>query len=97
MTEESLRYIKNVWLEGNNTLCLGIPSEIVKKLNLNQDSYLLVELVDDTIIVIKKINPQFSKAEINKITTDNKINEKPVDEKQPIEEEFDNPLKDLKL
>ncbi|WP_316506117.1 hypothetical protein [Nitrosopumilus sp.] len=97
MTEETLRYIKNVWVEGNNTLCFGIPSEIVKKINLNQDSYLLVELVDDTIIVIKKINPQFTKAKINKITTDNNIIGKSVDDKQSIEEEFDNPLKNLKF
>ena len=97
MTEETLRYIKNIWMEGNSTLCFGIPSEIVKKMNLNQDSYLLVELVDETIIVIKKVNPQFTKAEINKVANDNKIMEKSVDGKQLVEEEFDNPLKDLKL
>jgi len=96
MTEERLRYIKNIWMEGNNTLCLGIPSEIVKKLNLNHNSYLLVELVDEAIIVIKKINPQFTKTEINKVTTDKKIIETSVNNKE-LKEEFDNPLKDLNL
>ena len=96
MTQEKFQYIKNVWIEGNNILCLGIPSEIVKKLNLNQDSYLLVELFDDSIIVIKKVNPQFSKDEINKVTASNMIAEKSVEKKQS-EEEFDNPLKDLNL
>ena len=96
--EKSLRYVRNVWLEGQGALCLGIPSEIVKKLELNQDSFLYVELVDN-LIVMNKHDPQFTKAEINKIANDNRIIEKSIDEKQSelIEEAFENPLKDLKL
>ena len=46
----------------------GIPSKIIKKLNLENDQYLLVDVIDN-IIVIKKMNQQFSKAEIKKIQT----------------------------
>ncbi len=64
--EKSLRYIRNVWLEGNGALCLGIPSEIVKRLELNKDSFLYVELVDN-LIVMKKHDPKFTKTELSKI------------------------------
>ena len=46
----------------------GIPQKIIKKLKLVQGQYLLVDVIDD-IIVIKKMNQQFSKAEIKKIQT----------------------------
>lgn len=46
----------------------GIPPKIIKKLNLVQGQYLLVDVIGD-IIVIKKMNQQFSKAEIKKIQT----------------------------
>ena len=46
----------------------GIPPKIIKKLKLVQGQYLLVDVIDD-IIVIKKMNQQFSKAEIKKIQT----------------------------
>ena len=46
----------------------GIPPKIIKKLNLDKNQYLLVDVIDD-IIVIKKMNQQFSKAEIKKIQT----------------------------
>lgn len=46
----------------------GIPPKIIKKLKLDQGQYLLVDVIDD-IIVIKKMNQQFSKAEIKKIQT----------------------------
>ena len=46
----------------------GIPPKIIKKLNLVQGQYLLVDVIGD-IIVIKKMNQQFSKSEIKKIQT----------------------------
>ena len=46
----------------------GIPPKIIKKLNLVQGQYLLVDVIDN-IIVIKKMNQQFSKSEIKKIQT----------------------------
>ena len=46
----------------------GIPPKIIKKLKLVQGQYLLVDVIDD-IIVIKRMNQQFSKAEIKKIQT----------------------------
>jgi len=98
--EKSLRYVRNVWLEGRGALCLGIPSEIVKKLELNQNSFLYVELVDN-LIVMKKHDPKLTKTELNKITSEkNHTEEKTVviEEKSNEEEkEFDNPLKDLKI
>ena len=57
----------------------GIPSKIIKKLNLVQGQYLLVDVIDD-IIVIKKMNQQFSKAEIKKIQT----NTVTIDKDNPI-------------
>ena len=48
----------------------GIPPKIIKKLNLDKNQYLLVDVIDD-IIVIKKMNQQFSKAKIKKIQTSN--------------------------
>jgi len=48
----------------------GIPPKIIKKLNLGQNQYLLVDTIDN-IIVIKKMNQQFSKSEIKKIRASN--------------------------
>ena len=50
----------------------GIPPKIIKKLNLVQGQYLLVDVIDN-VIVIKKINQQFSKSEIKKIQTNTNI------------------------
>ncbi len=97
---ETLRYVKNVWMEGNNTLCFGIPAEIVKKMNLDHNSYLLVELIDDSVIVMKKHDPQFTKAEINRVIShQDNTSKKPItnEEKKEPEEPFVNPLKDLEL
>jgi len=97
----SYRDVRKPWIEGGGTLCFGIPFEIVKKLNLNQDSLLLVDLIDESVIVIKKHDPQFTKNEINKITShENETKEKfdVIGEKsESIGEEFVNPLKDLNL
>jgi len=98
--EKSLRYVRNVWFEGQGALCLGIPSEIVKKLGLSQDSFLYVELID-SLIVMKKHEPKLTKTELNKIDLrKNNTEENPVVIKEKSSEknnEFDNPLKDLKI
>ena len=98
--EKPLRYIRNIWLEGKEALCLGIPSEIVKRLELNQDSFLYVELIDN-LIVMKKYDPKFTKTELNKIILhDTNTIENPVVIKEKLNEEdkeFDNHLKDLNL
>ena len=67
MKEETYRYIRKPWIGGNGTLCIGIPAKIVKQLRIDQDSYLLFDIVDDSIIAIKRYNPQFTKSEIEKI------------------------------
>jgi len=63
----SYRFIRNVWKEGSGSLCFSIPSEIVKKMNMDSDSFLYVELVDDTTFGVRKINHRLSKNEIEKI------------------------------
>lgn len=68
MKEESYRHVRKPWIGGNGTMYFGIPPKIIKKLNLVQGQYLLVDVIGD-IIVIKKMNQQFSKAEIKKIQT----------------------------
>ena len=68
--EESYRYIRKSWIGGNGTMYFGIPPKIIKKLNLSHNQYLLVDVIDD-IIVIKKINQQFSKSESKKIHANN--------------------------
>ena len=67
--EESYRCVRKPWIGGNGTMYFGIPPKIIKKLNLDHSQYLLVDVIDN-IIVIKKMNQQFSKAEIKKIQTD---------------------------
>ena len=68
MEEESYHHVRKPWIGGNGTMYLGIPPKIIKKLNLVQGQYLLVDVIDN-IIVIKKMNQQFSKDEIKKIQT----------------------------
>ena len=82
----------------------GIPPKIIKKLNLDQNQYLLVDIIDD-IIVIKKMNQQFSKAEIKKIQTntitidkDNSVESIEDGDKESVEtnnENNNNPLRDV--
>ena len=67
MKENTYRYIRKPWIGGNGTLCIGIPARIVKLLRISQDSYLLFDVIDDSIIAIKKYNPQFTKSETEKI------------------------------
>ena len=78
-SEPSYRFIRNVWSEGSGSLCFSIPSEIVKKMNVNSDSFLYVELVNDTTFGVRKINHKLSKNEIEKIQ---KINPETSDKKQ---------------
>ena len=66
MKEESYRHVRKSWIGGNGTIYFGMPPKIIKKLNLGQSQYLLVDVIGD-IIVIKKMNQQFSKSEIKKI------------------------------
>ncbi len=75
----SYRFIRNVWGEGSGSLCFSIPSEIVKKMNINSDSFLYVELINDATFGVRKINHKLSKNEIEKIQ---KINPETTDEKQ---------------
>jgi hypothetical protein len=61
----------------------------------------MIDLIEDSIIVMKKHDPQFTKNEINRVMShqDSPI-DKPITikEKEPdYEEEFVNPLKDLEL
>ena len=78
----------------------GIPSKIVSKLRLQRDGYLLVDLVDESIIIIKKHTPQFSKNEIARVrnfaSVDNK-DDKKIDG-QLVEipgDDFKNPLDEI--
>ena len=97
-----------MWGEGSGSLCFSIPSEIVKKMNINPDSFLYVELVNDTAFGVRKINHKLSKNEIEKIqninpeTTDKKQQLKPktttiVQEKQDNNTDVDryNPLDEV--
>lgn len=104
MEEESYRYVRKPWIGGNGTMYFGIPPKIIKKLNLGQSQYLLVDVIDN-IIVIKKMNQQFSKAEIKKI----QVNNTAIDKDNSVEsinnvnkelvetnnEENNNPLRDV--
>ena len=78
-SEQSYRFIRNVWSEGSGSLCFSIPSEIVKKMNVNSDSFLYVELINDSTFGVRKINHRLSKNEIEKIQ---KINPETSDKKQ---------------
>ena len=104
MEEESYRYVRKPWISGNGTMYFGIPTKIIKKLNLGRNQYLLVDTIDN-IIVIKKMNQQFSKSEIKKIlasnTATNKGNSsgsiKDVNKElmETTNEENNNPLRDI--
>ncbi|WP_316505566.1 hypothetical protein [Nitrosopumilus sp.] len=109
MEKDRLRFVRNTWINSNGTMHLGIPIPIIEKMKMNQNDFLLIELVDDSIIAIKKINPQLSKTEINKVTShENKtvvendasitVDEEDTSTRlEQKEEEFDNPLKGLNL
>ena len=102
--EESYRYVRKPWIGGNGTMYFGIPPKIIKKLNLDQNQYLLVDVIDD-IIVIKKMNQQFSKSAIKKIQINNIAMDKDSSvelikdvDKEPVEtnnENDNNPLRDV--
>jgi len=101
-SKTSYRFIRNVWGEGSGSLCFSIPSEIVKKMNVTSDSFLYVELVNDTTFGVRKINHKLSKNEIEKIQKINPetSNEKQLDSKITTQEKRDdddsyNPLDDV--
>ena len=91
--------IRNIWIEGGTTHRVSLPAEIVKELNLKQDDYLLVELISNSLIVMKKHNPQFTKPELSKIVAhqDNVEKKSTVIEEQSEENKFKNPLDGLDL
>ena len=60
--------VRNIWKEGGTTYCISIPVEIVKKLDLDENSKLLVELVDE-LIVLKKYETHLTKVEVSKAKT----------------------------
>ena len=98
MNKETFHFIKRPWINANGTMYLGIPSKIIDKLNLNQNSYLMIDLIDDYIIMIKKHNPQFTKPEINKVIgNQNNTEKKSIVIEEESEEEFKNPLDDLDI
>ena len=76
---KSYRFIRNVWGEGSGSLCFSIPSDIVKKMNLDSDSFLYVELINNTAFGVRKINHKLSKNEIEKIQS---INPEALEKKQ---------------
>ena len=65
---ENQTTIRNIWKEGGKSYCISIPIDIVKKLGLDENNTLLVELVDD-LIVLKKYETHLTKAEISKAKT----------------------------
>lgn len=91
MTENQIA-VRNIWKEGGRTYCISIPIYIVKKLGLDENNTLLVELVDD-LIVLKKYETHLTKTEVSKVkkvkTTSNN-NE--IDSIQQITDNSPNPL-----
>ena len=71
---ENQTTVRNIWKEGGKTFCISIPIHIVKKLDLNENNTLLVELVDD-LIVLKKHEAHLTKSEIIKAKTADETSE----------------------
>jgi len=89
---ESQTTIRNIWKEGGKTYCISIPIYIVKKLELDENNTLLVELVDD-LIVLKKHETHLTKTEVSKAkTVANTSNDNETDSSQKIKDEDFNPL-----
>ena len=90
---ENQTIIRNIWKEGGKSYCISIPIDIVKKLDLDENNTLLVELVDD-LIVIKKHKDHLTKSEVSKAKTvadalnDNETNSS----SQKIKDDDSNPL-----
>lgn len=90
--------IKKPWIGGNgDTVYLGIPANIVKQLHISDSSYLMINLIDESIIVIKKHSPHFTKTELNKIqdyndNSNNNYEEESIIDGPTIQKEFKNPL-----
>lgn len=69
--ESTIRAIKRPWIGGRNqsSLYMTIPSEMVKKLGITQDSLLFIDVIDDSIITVKKIDKKtgLTRRELEKI------------------------------
>ena len=95
-------YVRRPWVYGKNktSLYLGIPSAIVQKVGITKNTYLLFELLDDTII-IKKDKAEFTKREKQRIRdyfnhkeeTDDKEENNMID--RPFPKDYKNPLDEL--
>ena len=82
--------IKKPWVGGNGeTVYLGIPSDIVKQLQISENTHLMIDLVDDSVIVIKKHNPQFTKSELSKIQQNYANDSKKRTTKEPTTDDDD--------
>jgi len=89
--EEAVAIIKP-WSGGLNqySLYITIPSRIVKRLGITENSTLSIGIIDESIITIRKTTNEKTKSKLNK-TQDYKTEPDMVDE--PImEKDFKNPL-----
>ena len=95
---ESFLTIKKPWIGGNgDTIYLGIPANIVKQLQITENNFLMIDLIDD-IIIIKKHNPQFTKQELGKTesySNNSSNHERLSTENEIITKDFKNPLNRL--
>jgi len=95
---ESFLSIKKPWIGGNgDTIYLSIPANIVKQLQISENDFLMIDLIDH-IIIIKKHNPQFTKQELDKIenySNNSSNHEKLSTENEIIIKDFKNPLDKL--
>lgn len=91
MTENQTT-VRNIWKERGGTYCISIYIDIVKKLDLDENNTLLVELVDD-LIVLQKPESHLTKIEVSKIK-DFKVtsNNNESDSAQQINDNSPNPL-----
>ena len=89
---ENQTTVRNIWKEGGRTYCISIPIDIVKKLDLNENNTLLVELVDD-LIVFKKHESHLTKTEISKAkAVADTSNDNAYNPSQKVKDDDSNPL-----
>ena len=89
---ETQTTIRNIWKEGGRTYCISLPIDIVKKLDLDENNMLLVELVDD-LIVLKKHESHLTKTEVSKAKTiADTSNDNTDNPSQKIKDDDPNPL-----
>jgi bifunctional DNA-binding transcriptional regulator/antitoxin component of YhaV-PrlF toxin-antitoxin module len=97
---ESLSCVRKSWIGGNGTMYLGIPSAILQKIGITRNSYLLVDVMYD-IIIIKKLKTGLTKREIEKVRNYHN-HEEEIDDKEEnnmightLPDDFKNPLDEL--